>query len=190
MRIILAALAALLALASSPVHASFTQDDRYFDSRVVPKNVQQNVRKSVHNKVRHVRHRARNSVTKSVLVPRLKYRRITWQRQAALPRAAAIEDHSGARPRDKRGRLLPWCGWWLGKVLGLPDRALWLARNWATVGTALTHPVPGAIAVWRHHVGKITAVAPGRIKLLSGNDGHAVRDRWRSARGVIAYRAL
>lgn len=180
---ILAALAALLALASSPVHASFTPDDRYFDSRRAP-TIQKAkaVRKIVR---RHARHRGRISATKSVLAPRLKYRQIAWRhQQAALPRTAALEDRSlGPRPRA-------WCGWWLGRQLGMLDRALWLARNWATVGRPLVHPVPGAIAVWRHHVGKVTAVAPGRIKLLSGNDGHAVRDRWRSARGVIAYRAL
>lgn len=82
-----------------------------------------------------------------------------------------------------------WCGCWLAKHLGMNRRDLWLARNWARVGRP-TSPQPGAIVVWHRHVGKVTAVEAGRIKVLSGNDGRMVRERWRSARGVIAYRML
>jgi hypothetical protein len=37
-----------------------------------------------------------------------------------------------------RGRPSPaaWCGWWLGQHLGMPLRKLWLARNWASVGSS------------------------------------------------------
>lgn len=93
----------------------------------------------------------------------------------------------GGRPAGCPARA--WCGCFLMKHLGLNRRDLWLARNWAHVGSP-SGLRPGAIAVWRHHVGKVVDVAPGRIKLLSGNDGRAVRERWRSARGVIAYRVL
>jgi hypothetical protein len=45
--------------------------------------------------------------------------------------------------------------------------------------------------VFRHHVGIVVAVSgPGRIVLLSGNDGGAVRQRERSSRGVIAWRTF
>lgn len=81
-----------------------------------------------------------------------------------------------------------WCGCWLAKHLGLSDRSLWLARRWATIGSNAGGPQVGAIVVWRHHVGKITAVDGHRIRVLSGNDGGAVRDRWRTTAGVIAYR--
>jgi hypothetical protein len=74
------------------------------------------------------------------------------------------------------------------RLMGIQRRDLWVARNWARVGAPARGPRVGAIVVWRHHVGKITAVEGGRIRVLSGNDGHAVRDRWRSTRGVIAYR--
>ena len=93
----------------------------------------------------------------------------------------------GGRPAGCPARA--WCGCFLSKYLGLHRRDLWLARNWARIGSP-SSARPGVIAVWRHHVGKVVAVEPGRIKLLSGNDGRAVRERWRSARGVIAYRAL
>jgi hypothetical protein len=33
------------------------------------------------------------------------------------------------------GRPSAWCGWWLGHHLGMPLRHLWLARNWASVGS-------------------------------------------------------
>lgn len=99
--------------------------------------------------------------------------------------------HHGAvqvgRPAACAG--IPWCGCWLRLQLGINDARLNLARAWASVGINAGGPAPGAIAVWRHHVGKITAVlGPGRIRLISGNDGHAVRDRERSTRGIIAYR--
>lgn len=41
------------------------------------------------------------------------------------------------------------------------------------------------------HVGIVKAVVgPGKIVLLSGNDGNAVRTRARSTRGIIGYRRL
>lgn len=82
-----------------------------------------------------------------------------------------------------------WCGCWLAKHLGLNDRALWLAREWARIGSAAAGPAPGVVAVWPHHVGIVRRVTgPGRAVILSGNDGRAVRERERSTRGVIAWR--
>jgi hypothetical protein len=92
----------------------------------------------------------------------------------------------GGRPSSCPARA--WCGCWLAKHLGLSDRSLWLARRWASLGNDAGGPQVGAIVVWRHHVGKITAVDGDRIRVLSGNDGRAVRDRWRTTAGVIAYR--
>ena len=83
-----------------------------------------------------------------------------------------------------------WCGCWLGHHLGIVSRNLWLAANWRFVGRPADGPRVGAIVVWRHHVGRITAVNGVHIRVLSGNDGRAVRDRWRTTRGVIAYRSL
>jgi hypothetical protein len=99
--------------------------------------------------------------------------------------------HHGAvqigRPAACAG--IPWCGCWLRLHLGIGDARLNLARAWAEIGSPAPGPAPGVIAVWRHHVGKITAtLGNGRIRLLSGNDGHAVRERERSTRGIIAYR--
>lgn len=73
------------------------------------------------------------------------------------------------------------------------QRELWVARNWAKVGTPASGPANGVIAVFRNHVGRVTAVdpsRPGMMKMISGNDGRAVRERWRSTRGVIAWRRL
>jgi len=86
---------------------------------------------------------------------------------------------------------IAWCGCWLRLKLGIHDARLNLARAWATVGSAASGPAAGVVAVWRHHVGLVTGVLPGgQIMLLSGNDGHAVRERPRSTRGVIAYRRV
>lgn len=84
-----------------------------------------------------------------------------------------------------------WCGCWLAHHLGLSNRSLWLARNWARIGSPAHGPAPGVVAVWPHHVGIVTGVpGPGRIVLKSGNDGRAVRERERSSRGVIAWRRV
>lgn len=92
--------------------------------------------------------------------------------------------HSKVGPRPQA-----WCGWFMGKHLGMLDRSLWVASNWAHVGSP-THAKPGAIVVWPHHVGQVKAVNGSKILVLSGNDGHAVRTRWRTTRGVIAFREI
>jgi uncharacterized protein (TIGR02594 family) len=87
-----------------------------------------------------------------------------------------------ARPRA-------WCGWFMGQHLGKHDRSLWLARNWARVGSNAGGPAEGVVVVWPHHVGLITGRdAVGRWVVLSGNDGRRVRERARSLARVIAYR--
>ncbi len=107
---------------------------------------------------------------------------------ATLPirRMAGAVVH-GARPSGCPARS--WCGCYLSKALGLHRRDLWLARNWARIGSP-TGASPGAIVVWPHHVGRITAVDGNRIKVLSGNDSRMVRERWRSMAGVIAFRRI
>jgi hypothetical protein len=88
---------------------------------------------------------------------------------------------------DPRPRA--WCGWFLRHRLGVADRRYNLARAWAGYGSPASGPAPGVVAVYPHHVGLITGVpGPGRIVMLSGNDGRRVRERERSTRGVIAYR--
>jgi hypothetical protein len=90
--------------------------------------------------------------------------------------------HSDPRPAA-------WCGWWLRRQLGVADRLYNLARAWVHYGSRANGPAPGVIAVYPHHVGIVVAVpGPGRIVMKSGNDGHAVRTRERSIRGVIAWR--
>jgi hypothetical protein len=88
------------------------------------------------------------------------------------------------------GRPSAWCGWWLGHHLGMNNRNLWLARNWASVGANAGGPRVGAVVVWRHHVGIITGRAGSQWVVKSGNDGHAVRERPRSLAGAIAFRSV
>src|SRR4051812_589864 len=88
-----------------------------------------------------------------------------------------------------------WCGWWLAQHLGYRDSKLHYVLNWLDDKrfTRVAGPVVGQIAVFRRgkaggHIGLVTGVPrPGRIILLSGNDGNAVRERERSTVGVIAY---
>jgi hypothetical protein len=75
-------------------------------------------------------------------------------------------------------------------LFGIADKSLNLAANWAYVGRP-TYPHAGAIVVWRHHVGVLRSDPHnGRALVLSGNDGHAVRERERSIAGAIAFREL
>jgi len=88
------------------------------------------------------------------------------------------------------GRPAAWCGWWLGNQLGMSDRNLWLAKNWASVGSNAGGPGVGVVVVWRHHVGIITGREGSQWVIKSGNDGHAVRERPRSIAGAIAFRRM
>jgi hypothetical protein len=88
------------------------------------------------------------------------------------------------------GRPRAWCGWWLSSHLGLNDRKLWLASNWASVGHSAGGPEVGVVVVWRHHVGIITGRSGNGWVIKSGNDGHAVRERVRSIAGAIAFRRM
>ena len=103
-----------------------------------------------------------------------------------IERVSVASDANGnrldPRPRD-------WCGWWLRHHLGVADRLYNAARAWARYGDRASGPAPGVIAVYPHHVGIVVSVpGPGRMVMKSGNDGHAVRTRERSTRGVIAWR--
>ncbi len=115
--------------------------------------------------------------------------------RSALTRAAAhrashsVAAHfSSARPADCYG--IPWCGCFMRHLMGVADAAYNLARNWARYGHNAGGPAPGVIVVWPHHVGRIVrAGSGGRWVVLSGNDGHAVRERERSLAGAIAFRS-
>ena len=71
----------------------------------------------------------------------------------------------------------------------MANRNLWLARNWASVGSK-AQPGVGVVVVWRHHVGIITGRAGSKWIVKSGNDGNAVRERPRSIAGAIAFRGV
>jgi hypothetical protein len=63
------------------------------------------------------------------------------------------------------------------------------ARSFARYGRAASGPAPGVIAVWPHHVGFVVgAVAPGRIRVISGNHNHRVAESTYSTRSVMAFR--
>lgn len=99
-------------------------------------------------------------------------------------------ERAGRRAAGYGGRPSRWCGWWLGRHLGMPDRKLWLARNWAQVGHNAGRPEVGVVVVWRNHVGIITGRAGDHWIIKSGNDGRGVRERPRSIAGAIAFRRV
>lgn len=111
----------------------------------------------------------------------------------ARPRHHRIhKDHHVANdasdPRPSR-----WCMWWLRRYLSIPKSAFPnysynLARAGRYIGSAASGPGVGVVVVWNHHIGIITGRTSSGWIVKSGNDGHAVRERERSLRGVIAYR--
>ncbi|HWL06714.1 MAG TPA: hypothetical protein VNQ99_17560 [Xanthobacteraceae bacterium] len=70
------------------------------------------------------------------------------------------------------------------------DKRFNLARHWLHYGRP-TSPKPGAVVVWRGHVGELVRQVRGNIwEVHSGNDSNAVRTRPRSIAGAIGFRAL
>ena len=117
--------------------------------------------------------------------------RISARQSAPVVRQTAHAEGMMRAPwRATHGRPRAWCGWWLGQHLGMPLRSLWLARNWASVGSPAGGPAPGVVVVWRHHVGLITGRQAGQWIVKSGNDGHRVRERPRSVARAIAFRRV
>ena len=102
----------------------------------------------------------------------------------------ALKVHRARRAAGTHGRPSAWCGWWLGNHLGMADRRLWVARNWAQVGHNIGKPQVGVVVVWRHHVGLITGRVGDQWIVKSGNDGRRVRERPRSIARAIAFRAV
>ena len=100
---------------------------------------------------------------------------------------ASLGDSADPRPPE-------WCAWWLRRHLGIPRSAFpawkWnLARAFRYVGERASRLEAGVIVVWQHHVGIITGGCDRRgCVVLSGNDGHRVRERYRPIRGYIALR--
>ena len=120
----------------------------------------------------------------------------THEYTATHPRRGSrqVATHEGAgRPV---GCPRAWCGCWLGLKLGMTDRSLWLARNWAKIGRPAGGPVPGAIVVLSRgkrggHVGIVRGVdADGSIIILSGNHNRVVGVGAYSPSRVIAYRMI
>jgi hypothetical protein len=127
-------------------------------------------------------HKHHPSVHRATHAPRVSHH-VHRRGKHVTRRARAHVARAGGRPRA-------WCGWWLGNHLGIANRNLWLARNWASVGRNAGGPRVGAIVVWRNHVGIITGRAGSQWIVKSGNDGNAVRERPRSIAGAIAFRGV
>lgn len=166
-------------------NAQAQSDDRYFDSRKNYSNAR--AHSYAHKRVK-VRHYAQRQYRNRVSVPR--YAGETYASDPVQWVAKSLARGAGeVLGRRPHGAPSAWCGFWLGQHLGILKRDLWLARNWASVGSPAAKEI-GSIVVWRHHVGIITDVSGARIKVLSGNDDRAVRNRWRNIGAVIAYRRI
>jgi hypothetical protein len=98
----------------------------------------------------------------------------------------------GSNVAAARARGLRWCGAEMADEMGIrgqQGRELWLARNWANVGTP-TSPHVGAVVVWPHHVGRIVGQENSQWVVRSSNDGGGVGSWIRSLAGAIAIREV
>ena len=99
------------------------------------------------------------------------------------------ERYRGTNPTG-RGRA--WCAVFANMILertGHAGSGSALARSFASYGRPAPGPVPGAIAVFPHHVGFVVGSdGPGRIRIVSGNYSHRVGEGIYPTRRVIAYR--
>jgi hypothetical protein len=102
----------------------------------------------------------------------------------------AIASPVEARHHHHHRSRVPWCGLYMMQLKGKQDPRLARAAEWARIGFAAGGPAIGAVVVWPHHVGEILGGPDraGRYLVHSGNDGNAVRTRWRRVDGAIAFR--
>jgi hypothetical protein len=110
-----------------------------------------------------------------------------WSRQSGSAPVAVARRYLGGNPT---GWARAWCGAFMRLVMraaGYPDLPSGdLAAAWTRYGRP-SPPQPGAVVVWPHHVGLITALHGGGLAtVISGNDGRRVRERVLSiARAVV-----
>ena len=85
----------------------------------------------------------------------------------------------------------PWCGAFMGmiaKETGKPvPKDYKVAAAWSKVGTRISKPEVGAVAVMRHHVGIVLGVKDGKVLLISGNHNRRVGEGLYAQRRIIAY---
>jgi hypothetical protein len=180
----------MVALARPSPYPPVTQfnGDRYGSAQLGPE-VARDVRRQRAGKARYL-----YPTRKRAPVSRKRWRHDPIPAPRPLAEPGSVEPLSVAQGAWREagralGRPRAWCGWWLGQHLGMPLRELWLARNWARVGSSAGGPRIGAIVVWRHHVGIITGRQGNKWVVKSGNDGGRVRERARSVAGAIAFRS-
>jgi uncharacterized protein (TIGR02594 family) len=93
--------------------------------------------------------------------------------------------------RNMTGFRGPWCGAFMGMIAkeagAVIPKDYKLAAAWSKVGTRISKPEVGAVAVMRHHVGVIAGVEGGKILLVSGNHNRRVGEGLYAQRRVIAY---
>jgi uncharacterized protein (TIGR02594 family) len=96
------------------------------------------------------------------------------------------------RGTNPTGQARAWCAVFANMVLartGFSGTGSAAARSFARYGRAASGPAPGVIAVWPHHVGFVVgAVAPGQIRVISGNHNHRVAEGTYATRSVMAFR--
>lgn len=83
-----------------------------------------------------------------------------------------------------------WCGWFMRQQVAVdPGEAFNKASRWSKYGQHSDEPCVGCLVVYPHHIAKITGQCEnGACPMISGNDGHEVRERVRSLKGRIAIR--
>lgn len=115
---------------------------------------------------------------------------------------AMVSDYLRTGGQNLNPQELAWCAAFVNSSLqqaGIQGSGSNMARSLLNVGTPTSTPQQGDLAVfWRGsrngqfgHVGFFDSVQPdGRIRILSGNDGDAVRYGSMPANRLLGYRSL
>lgn len=108
------------------------------------------------------------------------------QRASGLPRVTARYEGGAVIGGRPAGCPRQYCGCGAARYLGLNDKRLNLAWNWARLFPR-AHPAPGMAVVWRHHVALIESVTGPREALLRDyNSGRGLsRIHVRSIAGAV-----
>lgn len=172
-----AALAALIAFASTPAHASRNPTNQPFfgfDAAARP----------AYPLKTHANRPESRAHARAAERPRHRSYRLNARRGRSGRPYGGVFWHGGYGPRPAA-----WCGWEMRHLVKTdPGPAYNLARNWMHYGRPAGGPAAGVIVVWEHHVGLIVRRTGTQWIVKSGNDGHALRTRARSLGGAIAFR--
>jgi uncharacterized protein (TIGR02594 family) len=141
----------------------------------------------------HVVHHVRHHVVHHVHAVRHASRRhvVSFSERESIGGADTVSAAARYMGGNPTGWRRAWCARFANLVLaqlGYRQSGSNLAIDFLRYGRP-SGPIPGSIAVLRHHVGFVSRAEHGRVLILSGNHRHRVGVGWYPASVIVGYRA-